>query len=213
MSLLQSNASPETGGGRHAVFASSANEADFTGRSSLNTVTGAYAATWAIEIAGTSAWSVPNKHVVDGAGGENNILATISEFEAAPTASRTRPIGIYSPRYHTLVEATYTNTSAVSQFVDIAIDGGAVKTGGTGTVYLTAEFGTSSVNGTDADGDRIAYMEEVTTSPRRRTGVGSVTLAPSATVYASVAVVIDVSSGTVIATGRDCRVNLIVMPV
>jgi hypothetical protein len=40
-----------------------------------------------------------------------------------------------------------------------------------------------------------------------------VTLAPSATVYASVAVVIDVSSGTIVATGRDCRVNLIVMPV
>lgn len=159
-------------------------------------------------------WAEPNKHVVDGAGGADSILATISEFEAAPTASRTRPgAGIYSPKYHTLVEATYTNTSGVDQFIDIAIDGGAVKTSGTGTVYLTAEFGTSSVNGTDADGDRIAYMEEVTSSPRRRTGVGSVTLAPSATVYASVAVVIAVSSGTIVATGRDCRVNLIVMPV
>jgi hypothetical protein len=185
--------------------------------------TSATPAVWKIRVSG--AWQAAANYTTGALANLNTVgtaqidagAATqiVSDEQAAPTSSRTRPgIGIFEVQYRILAECSYTNSSGAAQTVEATVDAGGKIASGTGTAHIGANMSTADVDGNTVDGDQLTGLMALdSTTFLRRMNAATISLADGATVYAQAVIAINpTGSGmTVEVTGRDCRCRLTVI--
>ena len=159
-----------------------------------------------------SAWvAVP---VGTGAIGANAATEIVHQYVDDVTVSRDAVVGpgVFYPNYYALAEGSWANTTGAAVLVEVTVDGGAQRTAGDATCWLSCDFGLNPPPSLQLPGPyqyRVAELNDANIVRASRSL--AISVPAGQTVYARVAALIDVPTVATSVVGRECAIRITVV--